>query len=79
MDFGQSVILFGLVLDALGIAVLSWKPFFMSDEDIQKLSGTYWDENPHVGPRLFSDRRAVRFGTPALLLGFLAQGVGLLL
>ena len=79
MDVGQAVTVVGLALDALGIAVLSWRTFFTSDEEIGKLSGTSWDENPYLRPALFADRKAMRFGVPALLVGFALQAVGLFL
>ena len=54
MDTGQILVLSGLALDAAGIAILSWKPFFVSSAEIEKLSGTYYNGNPFMGPRLFA-------------------------
>ena len=62
METAQIVILSGLVLDILGIGVLSWKPFFTSKSEVDQLSGTYYNGNPYMGPRLFADRKAVRLG-----------------
>ena len=68
----------GLVLDIVGILVISCAGLFENNESLDEQSGSYYDENPYLRKALFKNRKLLRIGIPMMVLGFLLQAVGAL-
>lgn len=69
----------GLLLDAVGILVISFPGLFESNRALEQQAGTYWDANPHLGKALFKNRLLLRIGIPMIAVGFLLQAAGALI
>ena len=77
-DVGTSLTSTGLLLDIVGLLVISFPGLFEGREALEEQSGTYWDGNPHLRKALFKNRTLLRVGIPIMVLGFLLQLVGAL-
>ena len=62
----------------IGTAIMA-SGLLMDDETIDRLSGTYWNKNPHLEKKLKKDRRDAKTGLIFLGVGFFFQFLGLLL
>jgi len=62
----------GLILGIIGTIIMS-KGLLLKDDIIDRLSGTYWDENPHLKKKLKEDRREAMIGLTLLWAGFVLQ------
>jgi len=61
----------GLIFNFLGTASLA-KGLLLTNKQIEKLSGTYWDENPYLKQSLIDNRNWA-------IIGFFMIGLGLIL
>ena len=68
----------GTILSMIGTAIMT-SSLLMGDETIDRLSGTYVGENPHLKKKLKKDRRDAKSGLIFLGAGFFFQFLGLLL
>lgn len=65
-------LIIGLLLSLLGSLILIWG-YFLSDEAINQLSGTYFDQNKFLKENLESNRNRARLGFSLLAAGFFLQ------
>lgn len=62
----------GLILEIIGTAIMV-KGLLMDDETIDRISGTYWDENRYLKQKLKDDRKEAIAGLIIICAGFVLQ------
>ena len=75
-DAGTSLTSVGLMLDIVGLLVISFPGLFESNTALEEQSGSHWDRNPHLRKALFKNRTLLRIGIPMMVLGFALQLAG---
>ena len=76
---GTCLTVWGLLFDAVGLAVLAWPGFFESAGALDQQATPKYDMHPEVRAALFKNRLMLRIGVPLMLIGFVLQAVGALL
>ena len=72
---GQTLITFGLVLDAVGAFLLA-SVLFVGAEDARRRAATIWDGNQFAFNALRRDSKRSKLGAGLLIVGFALQIAG---
>ena len=75
-DVSTSLTSTGLLLDIVGLLVISFPGIFESGAALEEQSGTYYDGNRYLRKALFKNRTLLRIGIPMMVLGFALQLAG---
>lgn len=71
----KALILAGLILNFVGAVVLAIG-LIKSPPEIEKESGTYRGQNPHLRKSMYHDRKAAIWGISIMALGFILSFLG---